>query len=120
VQRRRLPDEQDVAADPQFVAELSDLARKLKYAEAAIDVSEKQKRELQYEIKERLRAKSMRRLVGDGVAISWTAVKGRESWDMPALKEAAFGAGIDIEQFVRVGEGGDRLTVTLKEKKAAA
>jgi hypothetical protein len=120
VQRRQLPDEQDVAADPQFVAELSDLARKLKYAEAAIDVSEKQKRELQYEIKERLRAKSMRRIVGDGVAISWTAVKGRESWDMPALKEAAFGAGIDIEQFVRVGEGGDRLTVTLKEKKAAA
>ncbi len=119
--RRRIPDEDAVTtADPQFVAEISDAAKKLKYVEAAIALQEKQRRELQFEIKERLRVKGLRRVVGDGVSVSWSPVKGREGWDMPGLLGAAHDAGVKVEEFSKPGEGGDRLTVTLKAKKEAA
>lgn len=119
--RRRIPEENDLAkADPQFVAEISDRAKTLKHVEHSIELSEKQKRELQYEIKERLREKGLRRVVGDGVSISWVPIKPRESIDTAALAEEAFALGINIEKFRKAGDAGDRLTVTLKAKEKAA
>jgi hypothetical protein len=119
VSRKSIPAEGTVPdnIDPQFVAEISDHARQLKYTEEAIAVAEKAKRELQYVIKERLREKGVRRIVGDGVAVSWVPTKARETVDTEALRDAAAAAGLDIKQYVRVGDAGDRLTVTLKEKK---
>lgn len=117
--RRRIPQEDDISkADPQFVAEISDRARQLKFVEENISLQEKQKRELQYEIKERLREKSLRRVVGDGVSIAWTPVKGREVVDLDGLKAAI--PEETLKQFTRQGEGGDRLTVTLKAAKEKA
>jgi hypothetical protein len=116
--RRRIPDEDALAkADPQFVAEISDRAKQLKFLEANLDLQEKQKREIQYEIKERLREKNVRRVVGDGVSISWSPVKGREIVDLEGLKATL--PEETIKQFTRQGEGGDRLTVTLKARQAA-
>jgi hypothetical protein len=113
IERRRVP-EGDAVADPQFVAEIADLARQLKFAEASGELADKQAREVQLEIKERMRAKGLRRLVGDGVSVSWSSVKGRQSYDNKAIKEAAIAAGVDIEQFSTVGEATDRLVVNLK------
>jgi hypothetical protein len=120
--RRRIPDEDAalVVADPQFVAEISDRAKQLKYIEAAIALQEKQKREIQTEIKDRLREKGLRRVVGDGVSVSWSPVKGREGYDMPALLDAAHDAGVRVEEFSKPGEPGDRLTVSLKPARKEA
>jgi hypothetical protein len=121
VSRQRIPAEDSVAkADPQFVAEISDRAKQLKYVEASITMAETQKRELQYEIKERLREKGLRRVVGDGVSVSWVPVKGRESVDLEALKLEARRAGFDLGPFMRISDGGDRLTVKLKGAREAA
>lgn len=107
-------------ADPQLVAEISDMAKQLKVVEALLSSYEEDKRELQNDIKERMREKGLKRVVGEGVSITWTAVKGRDSWDMLPLLGAASDAGVEVETFKKPGEPGDRLTVTLKKSAAAA
>ena len=115
--RRRIPDEKElIKADPQFVAEISDLARQLKLVDGLLGNYEVDKRKLQYTIKERLREKSLRRVVGDGVSIAWTPVKPRDIVDIEGLKKVIPDT---IKDFMREGEAGDRLTVTLKSKSAA-
>jgi CRISPR/Cas system-associated exonuclease Cas4 (RecB family) len=113
-QRRDVPDETGAVADPQFVAEISDLARQYKFAQSAVDLSEKQVRELQTQIKTRLQDKQLRRVVGNGVSVSWNSVKGREKIDTEGLRSEAVRCGIDLSQFISTGESTDRLTVTVK------
>jgi hypothetical protein len=96
------------------------MAKQLKVVENLLSSYEEDRRELQNEIKERMRTKGHSRIVGDGVAVSWSAVKGRETVDMAALRAAAMKIGFDIEQFSRPGQPGDRLTVTLKKAAHAA
>jgi hypothetical protein len=121
IARKSVPSEDAIEpADPQLVAEISDMAKQLKVVENLLSSYEEDKRELQNEIKERMREKGLRRVVGDGVSVTWTAVKGRDSFDMAALRAAAAEIGLDIDQFSRPGEPGDRLTVTLKKKERAA
>ena len=107
IARRNLPFA-DQPLDPQFTEEILQLATRLKLHEAAGKAEEDTVRELQEEIKTRLRAKSIRKIPG---VVSWTSVKGRAGFDMKALKEAATVAGIDITQFETAGEPGDRLTI---------
>jgi hypothetical protein len=71
---------------------------------------------MQHEIKEVLRAHGLNRISHDGITIVWSPVKGRPSFDMPALKTAAAEFGFDIQQFETVGQPTDRLTVTIKEQ----
>lgn len=113
IQRRSVPENELAQADPQFIAEMADLSRKLKFAEGAGDLADKQVRELQDEIKERMRAKGLRRIVGDGVSVTWSSVKGRPSYDNKAIREAAEGAGVKVQQFETVGEPTDRLVIKL-------
>jgi hypothetical protein len=49
----------------------------------------------------------------DGLKVSWSSVIGRENFDVPALIAAAKEAGIDVEQFSKVGMPSDRLAITL-------
>ena len=42
-------------------------------------------------------------------------VKGRPSYDMPAIREAAKDAGIDISQFETVGDPIDRLRIRMSQ-----
>jgi hypothetical protein len=58
-------------------------------------------------IKEFLRENHIRRVNGDGWEISWSQVKGRETLDQKAMEAA----GIDLAEFRKVGEPGDRLTI---------
>jgi hypothetical protein len=45
------------------------------------------------------------------VSVLWSAVKGRPSYDVPAIREAAAAAGIDLTKFERTGEPSDRLVI---------
>jgi len=109
-----LEDRDTGIADPQFVAEIADLARQYKLAQNLIDDYEKDVRKLQYEIKERLRDRKLRRIVGDGVSVVWNSVKGREKIDTDSLRDAAASAGVDVERFITTSEPTDRLTVSIK------
>jgi hypothetical protein len=97
--------------DPQFVAEVSDLAREIKESRIAVRAATVAVRELEEQLKSRLRDRNARQVNGNGVTVVWSAVKGRPSFDMPALREAAAQAGIDIKQFETVGDPTDRLTI---------
>jgi hypothetical protein len=46
--------------------------------------------------------------------LSWSEVKGRQSYDNKAIKQAAIDAGIDVEQFSTVGEKTDRLLIQIE------
>jgi hypothetical protein len=61
-------------------------------------------------MKNRLREKGVRKVPG---VVSWTNVKGRESYDNKAIREAAAKAGVDVEQYQTVGEPTDRLTISV-------
>lgn len=111
IQRRSLPFAEQ-PADPQFVAEITDLAVSIKRLEAQRDGADEQVRSLQDELRTRLREKNVRKIPG---VISWSAVKGRKSYNNKAIQQAATDAGIDIEQFTTVGEPTDRLVITLKD-----
>jgi hypothetical protein len=112
IERRNLPF-QEVAApvDPQFVAEMTGMATHLKLAQEAQGAAESSVRQLQDEIKTRLREKGIRKIPG---VLSWSEVKGRQSYDNKAIKQAAIDAGIDVEQFSTVGEKTDRLLIQIE------
>jgi hypothetical protein len=112
-QRHDVPRQTADRPDPQFVAEIADLARAIKRQESENDTANAKLRELQHDIRERLRARGVNRIAGDGVAVTWSSVKGRGSFDMKGIREAAAAAGIDLAQFETVGDPTDRLTIRL-------
>jgi hypothetical protein len=112
-QRHDVPRRATEHLDPQFVAEIADLARAIKQQESESEAASTKLRQLQHDIRERLRAHGVSRIVGDGVAVTWGAVKGRQSFDMKGIREAAAAAGIDLAQFETVGDPTDRLTIRL-------
>jgi hypothetical protein len=105
--------------DPQFVAEIADLARAAKARRREAEAATARQRDLDHQIRERLRGRGLRRVAGDGVTVTWSAVKGRPSYDMPAIREAAAKAGIDVSEFETVGDPTDRLTITIQTAAAA-
>jgi hypothetical protein len=109
VVRRSLP-EQELAADPQFVAEITDLCREHEALRAELAEVEAELNEKKDEIKNRLRAKSVRKLPG---LVTWSPVKGKSSTDNKALKQAAIAAGVDVSQFETTGDPTDMLLVRL-------
>lgn len=109
VTRRSVPDS-DAKADPQFVAEMADLALMAKRLEIARDDNDAQFRTVQQDIRDRLRAKGVRKIPG---LLNWSHVKGRQAYNNKAIQAAAVAAGIDIEQFSAVGEPTDRLTISV-------
>jgi hypothetical protein len=112
-QRKDVPQDGGIA-DPQFVAEIAEEAKKYLFMVSARDGAEKQVRELQTEIKKRLQDKKLRSIVGHGVSVLWSSVKGRIIIDGKGLREAALSAGIDVKPFESVSEPSDRLTITAK------
>jgi hypothetical protein len=115
IERRPMPEASAVAVDPQFATEARDLAREVKHRQAEVDAATVRLRETQNEIRERLRAKGLRRINGDDFSIVWSPVKGRESFDVKALKAAAIAAGIDVTKFSTIGEPTDRLDIRVRE-----
>jgi hypothetical protein len=97
--------------DPQFVAEISDLAHEAKARRTLVDAAVSDLREIEHDLKERLRAKGERRIIGDDITVTWSAVKGRPSYDMKGIREAAAKAGVDLAEYETVGEATDRLVI---------
>lgn len=109
ITRRSVP-ESNAAADPQFAAEIADLATIAKRLEIEQDDAGFRLREVQQDIRDRLRAKGIRKIPG---LVNWSHVKGRVSYNNKAIQAAAIAAGVDIEQFSTVGEATDRLTISV-------
>ena len=74
------------------------------------DLQEEAVREMEQAIKDRMREKKIRRIPG---VVIWSAVKGRQSYDNEAIREAAKKKGVNIEKFSTVGDPTDRLLVQL-------
>ena len=107
IKRRSVPDT-DAKPDPQFVAEVTDLAIAIKSLKSNRDELDAEVRRHEDELKERLRRAGVRKIPG---ILSWSHVKGRQSYNNKAIQQAAIEAGIDIEQFSTVGEPTDRLVI---------
>jgi len=114
IERHAVPGHTSAPVDPQFVSEIRDLAREAKQHQGEADASTAKLREIQHEIRERLRAKSLRRVEGDDFAVVWSPVKGRNSCDGKQLKAAAVAFGIDITQFETTGQPTDRLDIRVQ------
>lgn len=108
--------ESDKTPSLQLVAELQDLAREEKKWAKASDEAATKQRAVQEEIKQRMREKGLRRIVHGTIKIIWSAVKGRPSFNLPALRAAATEVGLDVQRFETVGEPSDRLTITINKK----
>jgi hypothetical protein len=111
------PDGSD-CADPQFAAEMRELAVAYKVRQAEVDAAEARLRASQYEIKERLRAKQLRKVAGDDFSVTWTPVKGRQGYDVKALSAAAAAAGVGVQEFETSTASGDRLDVRVREARS--
>jgi hypothetical protein len=107
VVRRSLPVE-EAMADAQFMAEMTDMGREHEDLGVQIKALERQQNTLKEDIKNRLREKNVRRIPD---VVTWSNVKGRTSYDMPALKEKAAALGIDVEEYSKTGDPTDRLQV---------
>jgi hypothetical protein len=112
-QRTAVPAKTEAEPDPQFVAEIADLARAAKAQEAEAERADAKLRELQNEIRERMRAHKVNRIAGDGVAVTWSPVKGRQSWDNKGIREAAAALGVDLSKYETVGDPTDRLLIRM-------
>lgn len=120
IERRKFDPVEGAVADPQFVAEIADLARAARQCEIAEQQNAERLREIQSEIRDRLRAKGLRKVSGDGFSVTWSPVKGRPSYDNKRLREAASAAGIDVESFSAVGDPTDRLNITVTDRDQAS
>jgi hypothetical protein len=97
--------------DSQFVAEIADLACEAKQRRAEVETATARQRAAEEGIRERLRAKGLRRVDGDDITVVWSPVKGRPSYDMKAIREAAAKAGVDLAEYETVGDPTDRLVI---------
>jgi hypothetical protein len=105
--------------DPQFIAEICELALAAKEHRTAAEAATAAQREVEHEIKERLRAKGVRHVVGNGVSVTWSAVTGRPSFDEKGILEAATKVGVDLSRFETTGDTSSRLDVRVNKKRLA-
>jgi hypothetical protein len=99
--------------DPQFVAEIVDLAREAKARRDLMEAAVSDLREAEEHLKNRLRAHAVRKVTSDSVSVTWSEVKGRSSFDMVGIKEAAAAAGIDLTEFELTSDPTDRLSIRI-------
>ena len=116
VLRGHVPDTDKVADDPQFISELIDLATQEREAHGTVAVASAAHRELQEKIKSRLREKGLKFIKTRDISVTWSAVKGRPSYDMPGIKAAAAAAGINLQSYETAGEPSDRLLVSVNKR----
>lgn len=104
------PGKQVVEATPKQVEEITHLCHAAAAVQDAANTNAARLRELKDEIKGKMREAGIRWLTG---VVTWAAVRGRQSWNVPALIEAAKEAGVDVEEFSTVGDPTDRLEIKL-------
>jgi hypothetical protein len=97
--------------DPQFVTEIMDLACEVKRRRRDVEIATAALRKTEHAVRERLRDRGLRRVEGDGLSVVWSSVKGRQSYDMKGIREAAAKAGIDLAEYETTGGPTDRLVI---------
>jgi hypothetical protein len=112
--RSNLPPESAGKPDPQIVAEIKELALAERELDTKASDLEEAKREIQIQIKDRLREKGLRGIKESDLTVSWYPIKPRITYDMDALKSAAAEAKFNIVPFEKIGEAGDGLRITVK------
>jgi hypothetical protein len=113
--RTDLPAEGNKKPDSQFVAELVGLALVEQEWATRASEAEEQRREMQIQIKDRLREKHFRSVKTPDLTISWYPIKPRVTFDMQALREAAEAVNFNIAPYEKTGESGDGLRITVKD-----
>jgi CRISPR/Cas system-associated exonuclease Cas4 (RecB family) len=108
-----MPVESDNTVDPVWLVKITDLAKRERQIATRISGDTEIQRNMQHELKELLKQAGLRQVAGHGVRIVWSPVKGRPSYDWPALREAATKLGLDIQRYETVGEPTDRLQITV-------
>lgn len=112
--RTDVPAESKRAADPQFVAEIKELALAERDLDTRISELSEQQREMQINIKDRLREKQLRGIKDPDITISWYPVKARITFDNEALRSGAEAANFNLAPYEKVGNPSDGLRITLK------
>jgi hypothetical protein len=107
VERRSVPRE-NKAASPQFIAEIADYARQANTIKQLLLNAEKQERELEQLIKDRMREKGVRRIQN---VVNWYPVAGQHRYSATKMKERLIELGEDPEDFATDGEPSDRLVI---------
>ena len=116
----RVPDH-SADLDPEAASHIALLAHTAKALKASAEASAAAARAVEQDVRDALAAAGVRKAITDDVTVSWSPIKGRVSWNMDELVEAATAAGVDVTAFRSIGAPSDRLTITLKgEQKATA
>lgn len=110
IERRRVPTGIEPVLDPQFIAEIEDLCREARTHKDAGDEAQARYKDLQVQIKDRLREKRVRKIPG---VVSWSEVKGRTTIDAPRLEEKLAAVGIELADYQKTGEPSDRFQILL-------
>ena len=117
--RTDVPAESGKKADPQFAAEIRELALEERDLDTkASEIAERQ-REIQIQIKDRLREKKLRGIKEADITVSWYPVKARITFDNEALRAGAAAANFALSPYEKVGTPGDGLRITLKGPPSA-
>lgn len=112
--RTDLPPEGAGQPDPQFVAELKELAIAERQLASSISTMEENQREIQVNIKDRLREKKLRGVKTPDLSVSWYPIKPRVTLDIDSLRAAAEAANFNLAPYEKSGDGGDGLRITVK------
>jgi hypothetical protein len=99
--------------DRETLQEIAHLATESRRLKRQAEATELEARLLEDRIKEHLRRAGTRRAKGEGVSVTWSALKGRPSWNWPALRAAAQEVGLDLAPFEKTGDPSDRLDIRL-------
>lgn len=109
----KVPDSTD-PVDAPFQEKIGDLARRIRARKDVAERAAEETKELEHELRDLLAAAGTRKVAGNDFSVSWAAIKGRPSWDMKGIREAAEAAGVDLSRFETAGDPSDRLTITVK------
>ena len=96
---------------PEAARQLGQLLQDRAVLKQRIEDTEALRLSIEQSIKDRLREAGTRRADLPGWRVIWSALKGRPSYDMPALREAALKLGLDLGQYETVGNPSDRLDI---------
>lgn len=105
----------ELGADPEVVETVSRMAFEARELRQKAEDTEAKAKTIQENIKALLSANRIRKVVGDGISVNWAPMKGRPSYDMVGIREAATAAGVDLSKFETAGLPTDRLDIRVKQ-----
>jgi hypothetical protein len=97
------------------VAEIKDLARTERAYAAIASMATEEQRNIQYQIKEKMREKGLRQIKEPDIVVTWYPIKPRVTFDMEALRTAADKVKFNLTPFEKVGDPSDGLRLSVSD-----